>query len=84
MLHVSIYKIHNMIPFLCTKVKFHIKYFLEPGFITLSLHKGTHDLYFELMKVLGISLSCLLQDGGSVNGVSCLNINRNSHSNIYN
>ena len=28
-----------------------------------SLLKGTHDLYFELMKVLGISLSCLLHDG---------------------
>ena len=32
---------------------------LEPGFITL---RGTHDLYFKLMKVLGISLSCLLHD----------------------
>ena len=26
MLHVCIYNIHNMIPLLCSKVKFHIKY----------------------------------------------------------
>ena len=33
--------------------------FLTYSFITL---KGTHDLYFELIKVLGITLSCLLHD----------------------
>ena len=61
-------------------------------FITL---KGTHDLYFELMKVLSISLSCLLHDGfhsclflyscmlrGSVVHVS--DINRNSRFYICN
>ena len=34
MLHICIYKIHNMIPLLCTKVKFHINLFGTPGFIT--------------------------------------------------
>ena len=29
MLHVCIYKIHNMIRLFCTKVKFHIKYMFE-------------------------------------------------------
>ena len=33
---------------------------LETGVISL---KGTADLYYELTKVLGISLSCLLHDG---------------------
>ena len=58
-----------------------------------SLLKGTHDVHLELMKVLGISLSCMLHDGfhsclflhscmlrGSVNRVSRLNIYRNNHS----
>ena len=84
MLHVCIYKMHNMIRFFCTKVKFHIKCLF---WNQASLLKGTHDLYFELMKVLGISLSCLLHDGfhgcvflfrcmlrGSVGQVSGLNI----------
>ena len=77
-----------MIPLLCTKVNFIQNICLELGFISL---KGTHDLYFELMKVLSISLSCLLHDSfhsclflyscmlrGSVVHVSCLDINRNS------
>ena len=34
--------------------------FLTYSFITL---KGTHNLYFELIEVLSISLSCLLHDG---------------------
>ena len=81
-----------MIPLLCTKVNFIYNICLELGFITL---KGTHDLYFELMKVLSISLSCLLHDGfhsclflyscmlrGSVVNVS--DINRNSRFYICN
>ena len=67
---------------------------VSEGFLTYSsLLQGTHDLYFELIKVLGISLSYLLYDGfhsclflyscmlrGSAGRVSCLNTNRNSHS----
>ena len=64
------------------------------SFITL---KGNHDFYFELMKMLSISQSCLLHDGfhsclflyscmlrGSVGHVSCLDINRNSRFYICN
>ena len=59
MLHNCIYKIYSMIQLLCTKVKCHINICLEPGFITF---KVTHDLYFELMKGLGILSFCLLHD----------------------
>ena len=54
MLHICIYKIYSMIQLLCTKVKFCLNICLESGFITFNV---THDLYFEYMKVLGISLS---------------------------
>ena len=85
MLNICVYKIYSSMTL--SKIKFHIKYFLEPSFITL---EGTHDLYlFRNINVFGIMLSCLLHNDfysclylyscmvqGSVGHVSCIGINR--------
>ena len=54
MFNICIYNINNMIPLLCTKVKFHIKYLFGTrlSFLLFVTLKGSCDLYFELMKVL--------------------------------
>ena len=62
-MHVSYIFAYTKIPYdAITLYKGKVSYkilCLKPGFITL---KGTRDLYFELTKVLGITLSCLLHD----------------------
>ena len=60
MLHVCIHKMHNNYDSIFLyKGKFHIKCLFGTRHHSF---KGTHDLYFELMKVLDILLCYLLHD----------------------
>ena len=92
---ICIYNIYNIIPLLCKKVKFHIKYLF--GNRLCYTPKEPMIFISNLWKCLSISLSCLLHDGFhsclflyscmlrcSVGHVSCQNINRNSLSYICN